>query len=380
MEKWEIFCRVIDNFGDVGVCWRLARALAAEHALDVRLWVDDWKTLSRLCPQAVEDGIKVAGVELRRWTDDFPAAEPADVVIEAFACHLPDAQLRAMAARERPPVWINLEYLSAEDWVRACHGLASPQPSMPLDKYFFFPGFVEGTGYLIREAGLLERRDHVLKTRPRADFLRAIGVNPPPHEETLVISLFSYEQTALADLLRCWRTGDRPVLLLTPEGRALAEVEQALGAKLPPDAEIALDALRIAALPFTDQDAYDELLWHCDLNLVRGEDSFVRAQWAARPMVWHIYPQKEDAHLVKLEAFMALYCAGLERSAAHALMAFWRAWNGRGNPAADVWPDFAAALPEIGIHARNWCTALSARPSLTDTLWHFCRHFAVKTR
>jgi hypothetical protein len=21
---WDIFCRVIDNFGDIGVCWRLA--------------------------------------------------------------------------------------------------------------------------------------------------------------------------------------------------------------------------------------------------------------------------------------------------------------------------------------------------------------------
>ena len=50
--RWDIFCRVIDNFGDIGVSWRLARQLVAEHNLDVRLWVDDLNTFCRLCPQA----------------------------------------------------------------------------------------------------------------------------------------------------------------------------------------------------------------------------------------------------------------------------------------------------------------------------------------
>ncbi|MBY0444112.1 MAG: elongation factor P maturation arginine rhamnosyltransferase EarP, partial [Burkholderiales bacterium] len=38
--RWDIFCRVIDNYGDIGVCWRLARQLSFEHGFAVRLMVD----------------------------------------------------------------------------------------------------------------------------------------------------------------------------------------------------------------------------------------------------------------------------------------------------------------------------------------------------
>jgi len=361
--KWEIFCQVVDNYGDIGVCWRLARALAIEYGVDVRLWVDDWKTFSKLCLQPVWDGARVSGVELRHWTNPFPVEEPADVVIEAFGCHLPEEHERAMA--KKPPIWINLEYLSAESWVVECHKLSSPHPGLPLTKTFFFPGFVEGTGGLILERGLLDRRDQLL--RSRADWLRALT---PLHADALVVSLFCYEPCGLAGLLHCWEQETRPVLLLAPEGRSLAGVEAALGMNLPVGEQVQRGALRIVALPFTDQDGFDALLWHCDLNLVRGEDSFVRAQWAARPFVWNIYPQENDAHFTKLEAFLALYCTGLREEAARTMATFWRAWNGRGD-AAEAWPAFAQALPELERHAQNWRTSLAARPSLVTTLWQF---------
>ena len=46
--SWDIFCTVVDNYGDIGVCWRLARQLAAEHGFAVRLWVDDLASFARL--------------------------------------------------------------------------------------------------------------------------------------------------------------------------------------------------------------------------------------------------------------------------------------------------------------------------------------------
>ncbi|MCL1825917.1 MAG: elongation factor P maturation arginine rhamnosyltransferase EarP [Betaproteobacteria bacterium] len=367
--KWEIFCRAVDNYGDVGVCWRLACALVAEHGVDVRLWVDDWKTLSRVCPQAVSDGARVAGVELRRWANPFPMEEPADVVIEAFSCDLPKEHERAMAERKRPPIWVNLEYLSAEEWVLGCHGLSSPHPEWPLTKTFLFPGFLEGTGGLILEEGLLYRRDRMLEAQSRADWLRAF-TREPLREDALVVSLFGYEPFELAELLHYWEEGERPILLLVPEGRSLAGLERVLGIALPLGEEVRRGALRVVALPFTDQEGFDALLWRCDLNLVRGEDSFVRAQWAARPFVWNIYPQKDGAHFVKLDAFLALYSAGLRTDAANALIAFWRAWNGRGDTVA-AWPAFVHALPELENHARSWCAALAGRPSLVTTFWQF---------
>ena len=338
-----------------------------EHGINIRLWVDDWKALSKLCPQATYDGVRVAGVELRRWMKSFPVEEPADVVIEAFGCNLPKEHEQAMVAK--PPVWINLEYLSAEDWVAGCHNLSSPHPELPLTKTFLFPGFMEGTGGLILEEGLLNRRDQLLKKQSRADWLRSF-LKEPFHEDALVVSLFGYEPFGLAGLLHRWEKEGRPILLLIPEGRSLTGVEAALGVSLPVGEEIQRGALRVAALPFTDQDGYDALLWHCDLNLVRGEDSFVRAQWAARPFVWNIYPQKDDAHFTKLEAFLTLYCAGLREDAAHAVAAFWRAWNGSGDTPA-AWPAFACALPELENHARGWCATLAARPSLVTTLCQF---------
>ncbi|MFA5916282.1 MAG: elongation factor P maturation arginine rhamnosyltransferase EarP, partial [Burkholderiales bacterium] len=91
MRSWDIFCTVVDNYGDIGVCWRLARQLAAEHGQRVRLWVDDLASLARISPGVVPGlGVQHSrGVEIRWWREPFPAVEPADVVVEAFACNPP---------------------------------------------------------------------------------------------------------------------------------------------------------------------------------------------------------------------------------------------------------------------------------------------------
>lgn len=371
---WEIFCKVVDNYGDIGVCWRLARSLVAEEGVSVRLWVDDWAAFARLCPQAgsATEVIDFGRLQVRHWPDPFPAVEPAATVIEAFACELPPAHVQAMALQPEAPVWINLEYLSAEDWVAGCHRLASPHPALPLVKHFFFPGFDEATGGLIRETGLLAGRA-AFEAGGRAAWFAAQGM-AQASPDTLVISLFAYEQPALGALIEVWANGSRPILLLVPEGRVLGDVAAAFGVdRLPAGARLQRGSLSLAVLPFSDQTGYDHLLWACDLNFVRGEDSFVRAQWAAKTMVWQIYPQADEAHFDKLEAFAGRWCAGLEAPAAAAFSQFWSAWNGRGDPAA-AWPAFAAALPALAAHARDWCERLAAQEDLATRLTHFCNH------
>ncbi len=380
--KWEIFCQVVDNFGDIGVCWRLARDLARRGQGAVRLWVDDWAVLTQICPAVagVEPalGATVDGVALRHWTPAFAASAPGEIVIEAFACELPPAQLAAMAAQAVAPVWINLEYLSAEDWVAGCHGLASPHPRLPLVKHFFFPGFEANTGGLIREPELLARRDRfVSQPQGRAAWREARGL-PAALDEGLVLSLFAYAQPALGELFRVWERGSRPVHVLVPVSRMLPEVAAALGGPtLEVGSRIERGALSVQVLPFTEQAGYDELLWACDLNFVRGEDSFVRAQWAAYPFVWQIYPQADAAHHDKLEAFLARYLVGLPEMAAAALACFWRAWNACaavGITPAGAWPAFAAALPVLGAHAQAWCEAQAVQPDLATRLTKFCSH------
>ena len=242
----------------------------------------------------------------------FRQVEPADVVIEAFGCALPPRYIDAMAELPRQPVWINLEYLSAEKWVGEYHGLSSPHPRLPLLKYFFFPGFASDTGGLLAESGLMQRR-RVFQDSPerKQAFWQSIGLPPPKADESR-ISLFGYENPALPGLLAAWRDSSLPITCLVPEGRLVPGVAGFLGlSELGSGSEHVRGSLTVRVLPFMDQVRYDDFLWACDCNFVRGEDSFVRAQWAARPFVWHIYPQQEDAHWVKLQAFLDRYCAAL---------------------------------------------------------------------
>ena len=358
--RCDIFCNVIDNYGDIGVCWRLARQLANEHGLSVRLWVDDLGSFARLCHEADDSAEKqqCRGVEVCLWRKAFPMVQPADLVIEAFACKLPQGYIEAMAAQQHKPVWINLEYLSAEDWVLSHHRLPSPHPSLPLTKYFFFPGFTPETGGLLLERDLLARRDAFQSNAGLQHvFWHSIGMERPS-AETLKISLFAYENAGLAGLLEVWETGTQPVLCLIPEGRILAQAGQYFGNAAPRvGSDFARGNLRARVLPFVEQERYDELLWVCDVNFVRGEDSFVRAQWAGKPCIWQIYPQHDAVHLKKLDAFLALYCKHLGPSANIAVQGLWKAWNMECG-AGPLWPVFMAERGGIERHARHWAQQL----------------------
>jgi uncharacterized repeat protein (TIGR03837 family) len=372
--RCDIFCNVIDNFGDIGVCWRLARQLANEHGLAVRLWVDDLSSLVKLCP---ETDVRLRSqhrraVEVCLWHKNFPEVQPADVVIEAFACLLPESYISAMAAQAQQPVWINLEYLSAEDWVHGCHKLPSPHPSLSLTKYFFFPGFTKLTGGLLLERDLLLRRDAFQNDAEQQQaFWQSIGMEMPALE-TLKISLFGYENAALHGLFDAWTVSSQPILCLVPEGHILPQVGQYFGDNSPhAGCAYARGNLQVRVLPFVEQERYDLLLWACDINFVRGEDSCVRAQWAGRPFVWQIYPQHDAVHLKKLQAFLILYGRQLSRSASQAVEGLWQEWN-IGGEAGQAWPAFAAELGEMSLHAQHWARQL-AENNLALNLLDFCR-------
>ncbi len=367
MQRWDIFCAVIDNYGDAGVSWRLARQLTGEHGIAVRLWINDLRPLAAICPDidATLSNQTCRGVEVRRWSDDFPAVEPADTVIETFACELPAVYLAAMAAAEPAPRWINLEYLSAENWVRGCHRLPSPHPRLPLSKHFFFPGFFPDTGGLLREAHLLEqRRAFQACAGQQTEFWRELSCEPTA--AALKVSLFGYENPALPDLLQAWSDHPAPVWCALPQSRLSASVAAWFGA-----AEVwQSGSLTVQRLPFLDSERYDRLLWACDLNFVRGEDSFVRALWAGRPLVWQIYPQHDAAHHVKLAAFLDLYRQGLDEENTAALHDFWQAWNGIDERPLN-WKAWQYSQPALLRHHELWLERLTAQTDLAANLVKF---------
>jgi uncharacterized repeat protein (TIGR03837 family) len=355
----DIFCAVIDNFGDIGVCWRLARQLAAEYGWAVRLWVDDLRVFAHLCPMLdpLAKRQTLEGIAIAHWPRSAQTAlkhtAPADIVIEAFGCGLPEAYLKAMAQRRVRPVWINLEYLSAEAWVADFHLQPSPHPRLALLKTFFFPGLTPGTGGVLQERTLKHARRDFLNARDGAGpqgLWTALGIAPPPGDAVRV-SLFAYENPALPALLGAWRDGADAVVCIVPEGRISNGVARFLGRPAcAAGSSVQIGQLALHAVPFMESALYDRLLWACDLNFVRGEDSFVRAQWAERPMVWHIYPQAGDAHLPKLDAALACCGAGLAKAACDAQTAFWHAWNA-GDPATLDWPGYWRHK-DVGRH--NW--------------------------
>ncbi|MFM9912502.1 MAG: elongation factor P maturation arginine rhamnosyltransferase EarP [Methylophilaceae bacterium] len=369
--RWDIFCRVIDNFGDIAVCWRLARQLSAEYGLQVRLWVDDLSVLNKLNPSA-----DFAGVEVQHWPEDFPEVTPADVVIEAFACELPANYLAAMV--HRPPLWINLEYLTAEPWAAEAHGLPSPHPTLPLTKYFFFPGFTPNTGGLLhskhrhsRVGGnpvkLQQSQLRLMSQSVTGLDSRLRGNDELKGASGLTVSLFGYENSALKSLLEAWSQSAEPISCLVPESKLLPRLSAYFGRDLRVGDAVEKGSLNLKILPFLSQDDYDQLLWSCDLNFVRGEDSFVRAQFAGKPFVWHIYPQDEDAHVQKLEAFISLYCQNFLPDIA----AFWRDWN--AGQSVD-WARFWQHRATMQAHAQVWQKRLMNQTDLASKLVNFQRN------
>ncbi len=346
--RWDLFCRVIDNHGDLGVCWRLAADLAARGEA-VRLWVDDATALSWMAPEGA------AGVEVHPWPSHDVGAEPGDVVVEAFGCDPPAFFVERMAKRLGAPVWINLEYLSAEDYVERSHRLPSPHPS-GLTKWFFYPGFTERTGGLLREPGLLDAR----RAFDAAAWLASFGITRAPGERA--VSLFCYANAALPALLH--ELAPAPTLLLATPGPAAQQAREVLGASG------RLRALRCVELPYLTQVNFDRLLWSCDLNFVRGEDSAVRAIWAGAPFVWQFYPQDDGAHHGKLEAFLQRYLGGTDASWADPCRELWRSWNGAGPRCGLPAPAASAAWRT---HARAWRDRLAAQVDLCTQLIGFAR-------
>ncbi len=371
--RWDIFGRIVDNYGDAGVCWRLARQLAAEHAQEVTLWQDDLRALARIAPgiDSARELQQAAGVTVRRWAEPFAPTPPADVVIEAFGCGLPESYVAAMTRAATAPAWFILEYLSAESWVDGSHGLPSPHPRLALPRRFWFPGFTAGTGGLLRERGLFAARDAFRRDDAAQRALWSTLQVPPPAADETRVSLLCYPNPGLPPLLDAWADGDAPVACLVPEGVAGGALDAWTGGDVPhPGHPFRRGRLWLHAIPFVAQDAYDRLLWLSTVNFVRGEDSFVRAQWAARPFVWHIYPQTDDAHWRKLDAFIDRYSLGLALEPAAALRRFWRAWNGAPDAGAidTAWKDFLAAHAHLEAHGDAWAAQLASVPDLTAGL------------
>ncbi len=380
-----IFCKVIDNFGDIGVAWRLSRGLGRGLAktipsAEVVLYVDDWVACARLIPTLPVDHAiyHEEAVTLVNWRADQPLMylpTRVDWVIETFSCEIPDEVCQRMTQhivqKTVLPLWLNLDYLSAEAWTESYHLLPSPQPNGVV-KYFYYPGFTPTSGGILWDDDERVRQQSFLQdTTAQRALTRQLGLPDrvwQNRDQALWLFLFCYPHAPIAVLC------ERIMASLSVLNKLTVRV---LSPHTPPSDMPHVPDLTWHMIPFVPQTQFDDVLALCDVNCVRGEDSFVRAQLAGKPMLWHIYPQDDDVHHVKLNAFLAQYVSqyqvGMEAESATKVAALWQWWNGVDvPPVADSVEQVTAWLGQAGqMHAQQWQTYLYQQPSLYQRLMNW---------
>ncbi len=366
MKRWDIFCKIVDNFGDIGVCWRLARQLHTEYGIQVRLWIDELTVARQLIP-ALDTSTRmqmIDGITIAVWDQDTRFEQAADAVIEAFGCELPDAYLALMDANN---IWINLEYLSAETWVEGFHAQHSKRGH--LTRHFFFPGFTAATGGLLREHDIIGKNQQIAADQSlQTDFFRQLNVTADDDHQALKISLFSYPHAPIHDLLTAIADSGQQTICYVPATGILPKIAEFFGKpSINAGDMLSRGSLQLHILPFLSQADYDRLLASCDINFVRGEDSWIRAIWAGKPFIWQPYRQNEDTHLVKLQAFLDLYYQDGDKSAARTTHTLHHAWISEHMPAKS-WLDYLANLAKIKTFAQHQTAALAAQSDLATNL------------
>lgn len=371
-QRWDIFCRIVDNFGDIGVCWRLSQQLANAHQLPIRLFIDDPETAQKIIPgyQPELGPQTINRVEICSWPNACDAIQPADIVLETFSCGIPQPYLSMMQPHT---VWVNLEYLSAEKWIDDFHALPSPQAN-GLVRYFFFPGFTETTGGLIREHDIVLRNQHLPNETLLLSTLHL--ANLPEH--ALKISLFGYPNAPIDDFLHILQISQQDSVVYVPNSSILPQVAHFLGVtQTSVNATYQRGKLHIKILPFLSQDDYDSLLANCDINFVRGEDSWVRAIWAGKPFIWQPYFQSENTHMVKLNAFLSRFYGDCDEATKQAIFELDCAWT-QGTITAALWQNYIQqhALIRACTHARTM--ALAKQPDLASKLVIYLQKICVQ--
>lgn len=368
MYSIDIFCDVIDNYGDAGVCLHLAENLVGSGNR-VRLFCNKMPVLEAIMKKSEYRDYE--GFKCIPWSEFIADYRAPQIVINAFNCRLNKEVRKAVIKAGKNTVLINLEYLSAEKWVEDCHGLMSPVDGMSC--FYFFPGFTDGTGGLNIDGEFRKKCLQLLcKKKVYAE------------DRCLSVSLFSYFNDSLSHILPELmqnRTGSRITVF---EGLALDNLNRILPAELHSGDTLQRGHMSVFASPLLDHRDFDQVLLDSEVNLVRGEDSIVRAMHTGHPFLWQIYVQEENAHIDKLMSFLIMMKQTLSKVAGEGkismsealinermdyITACMLAYNSAGE-----WPEgfslhnYAAETADVFI---SFAECLCSRPSLADNLIKF---------
>lgn len=383
-----LFCRVIDNFGDIGVSWRLAKQLVCEQNMQVVLWVDDWQAVQALLPDIGNESCEYEGVLLRFWCESehehgLQKIPAADAVIETFACDVPEAVLQWLA-EQKQVVWLNLEYLTAEDWVDGIHLLPSLQ-SNGVAKYFFCPGFSDKTGGLSYEQALLAKKLPVNPAQ-KQQLREQYGLSHTAGNTHVYV--FGYADEMWSLWFEMWANGSQAMTVWLAQGSVLAQLQtqySVLQTLQQVGDTVVWGNLTVCLVPFVAQSQFDEILQAADMCVVRGEDSVLRALWQGQVFWWQIYRQEEQAHHIKLKAFWQRFADDTAILQDAAVQKIWQSHqllsdelNGVRHltalERAQAWQYVCEHQAYLAAFLQKWRQLLWDKGSLATQLANFIRH------
>ena len=340
----DVFCDVIDNFGDAGVCLRLCRDFSKKN-FEVRLFCNNVNILNKITNSEDESN---RFLSLFPWSEKMHNYEPSEVIIQAFSVRLSEEIIKKI--KQKKSLVVNLEYLTAEKFAENCHKL--PSYSDGIESYFFFPGFTKKTGGVVIEENLLKK------------------IKSKKNNFNNQITLFSYENNKVKTVITL--LNKKNFILNIFDGKGLNNFNNLFKLNLKAGDSLKLNNLEIKVLPMVSQDEYDSYLINSGLNLVRGEDSIVRAMLTGNPFLWHIYPQKENAHETKINALfdrMSEICS--DKEAVEKLRQITLSYNGFSDYLDNV--DLIDFYDNWKKLSEEWADHLISLGSLTDNLIIFLK-------
>ncbi len=313
-----ILCKVVDNFGDIGVVYRLAKTLCDSRPdLELTLVVSNLKTFSSIAGGINPDKkIQFINYKDSTWTVvdwDCPhenlteellkSIKETSIILECFQCGRPDFLEKILFDDDftKTVQILNIDYLTAEDYADDFHLLKSGTRKTNIKKRFFMPGFTKNTGGLV-----ISKCEKEIFNRKKEMFFSEKNSGHPAQKtkNNFEILFFSYERDCTPivkaiDSFQKKMRAENPLFSVN--------VHVAAGEKCEPFKKAFRElspSFKIEELPLLTQDEWDKMLYSMDFLCIRGEDSLARACLSGIPFLWHAYVQDGEYQLVKVNALL----------------------------------------------------------------------------
>lgn len=287
-----ILCSVVDNYGDIGVSYRLIRHLLSQYPqLKIRLVIDNLESFSVLDP-SVDPNLhhqKVDGIEVFLWQDselcyhEF-TVNPPHIILECFQCGQPQ-WLEKILFEDRVEHIVQIimiDYLTAESWADDFHCLKSLTRTALVPKVNFMPGFTPKTGGLLTNTESYIYKNGNTLTSQKGSVSNVLFF-AYPSDWTPVVRAMNRVFTKSTKVLVAGGAGQESILKACISENPVFSVEKA---------------------SFMSQIQWDIMMSNMDFMIIRGEDSMAQACQSGIPFIWQAYPQKSDYQTVKVHALL----------------------------------------------------------------------------